>query len=324
MNKESSAKFPVLLQEKTKPILLVYGILIAILIVAQIVSPGFISYDHMETVIRQSAFLGIVAIGQTFVILTGGIDLSVASVISLSNIIAAQVMSGTDRNVGAAFAMVLLTGLLTGLANGCCVYYLKIPPMVMTLAMGSVLEGIALIYSKGAPKGNTAPFVKFLGTGRIGGFLSPLILVWIILSALTILVLKKGLFGRNTYLVGTNTLASYYSGVNIAKQIVLVYVISGLMSALTGILLVGYTNTSFINAGDVYSMNSIAAVVMGGTSIMGGYGGYVGTIAGSIIMTVIISLLTILHMPVSGRDIIQGLIIISLVLIYGRQMLKNR
>jgi ribose transport system permease protein len=324
MNKASSAKAPSLLQEKTKPILLVYLILLVILVVAQLISPGFVSFDHMETVIRQSAFLGIVAIGQTFVILTGGIDLSVASVISISNIVAAQVMSGSDQNVGTAMVFVILIGLVTGLANGCCIYYLKIPPMVMTLAMGSVVEGIALIYSKGAPKGNTAPFVQFLGTGRIGGVLSPLILIWIVLSALTILVLKKGIFGRNTYLVGTNVLSSSYSGVNIAKQIISVYVISGMMAALTGILLVGYTNTSFINAGDIYSMNSIAAVVMGGTSIMGGYGGYVGTIAGSIIMTVIVSLLTILHMPVSGRDIIQGLIIISLVLVYGRQMLKNR
>lgn len=324
MNKASSAKAPSLLQEKTKPILLVYLILLVILMAAQMISPGFLSFDHMETVIRQSAFLGIVAIGQTFVILTGGIDLSVASVISISNIVAAQVMSGSDQNVGTAMVFVIVIGLVTGLVNGCCIYYLKIPPMVMTLAMGSVIEGIALIYSKGAPKGNTAPFVQFLSTGRIGGILSPLILIWIILSFLTVLVLKQGIFGRNTYLIGTNVLSSRYSGVNIAKQIIWVYVISGVMSALTGILLVGYTNTSFINAGDIYSMNSIAAVVMGGTSVMGGYGGYVGTIAGSIIMTVIVSLLTILHMPVSGRDIVQGLIIISLVLVYGRQMLKNR
>jgi len=302
---------------------LVYAVLIVLLIAAQLISPGFLSLGHMDSVLRQSAFLGIVAIGQMFVILTGGIDISVASVISMANVVAAQVMSGKDANVPLAVGLVLLIGLVAGLANGLGVYYLRISPIVMTLAMGGVFQGAALIYSKGAPKGQTAPFIQYLSTGKIGGSVSVLIVLWIVLAAAVIVVLRRTVYGRSTYIVGTSPRVARYSGIKVGFQTVSVYVISGVMAAITGLLLVGYTNTSYITAGTVYTMNSIAAVVIGGTSIMGGAGGYGGTIAGAVIMTVIVSLLTIVSIPEAGRDIVQGLLIIGLLLIYGRQSAKK-
>lgn len=317
------SKIPALWQEdRIKSIVLVYAILIFLLVIAELIAPGFMALNHMESVLRQAAFLGIVAIGQTFVILTGGIDLSIASVISLTNVVAAQVMDGKDANVAAAVLLVLLIGVAAGLANGLGVFYLRIPSLVMTLGIGSVLQGISLIYSKGAPKGHTAPLIEFISTGKIAGTISGILVLWLILSVITIVILKYTVFGRNIFALGTNVVAARYSGVSVSKVTILVYIISGVTAALTGLLLVGYTGTSYLNAGETYSMNSIASVVIGGTSITGGFGGYAGTIAGSIIMTIIGGLLTIIKIPISGRYITQGLIIILLVLVYGRQKSK--
>jgi len=309
-------------QEKIRSLFFVYGFLVILLPIAQIVSPGFLSLNHLGNVLQQAAFLGIVAIGQTFVILTGGIDLSVASVITLADIVSAQVMFGADANVPAAFAAILAIGVAAGLFNSAGILFLRISPMIMTLATSGVLRGIALIYSKGAPKGRTAPFIQFMSTGRIGGVISALIVLWIVLALITIVVLRKTIFGRYVYLIGTNSLAARYSGINTKLVLMAVYTISALMSSLTGILLVGYTNTSYISAGDPYTMNSIATVVIGGTSIMGGLGGYAGTIAGSVIMVVIVSLLTIVKIPESGRLIVQGVLLVLLVLLYSRRKTK--
>ena len=305
--------------EKIRSLIFVYGFLVVLLPVAQIISPGFLTLSHMGNVLQQTAFLGIVSIGQTFVILTGGIDLSVASVITLADIVSAQIMSGADANVPVAFAAIVVIGLAAGLMNSAGILFLRISPMVMTLATSGVLRGIALIYSKGAPKGRTAPFIQFLSTGRIGAVISALLVLWIVLSVITIVVLRKTIFGRYVYLIGTNPLAAHYSGINTKLVLMAVYTISALMSSITGMLLVGYTNTSYISAGDPYTMNSIATVVIGGTSIMGGSGGYAGTIAGSVIMIVIVSLLTIVQIPESGRLIVQGILLILLVLLYSRQ-----
>ena len=322
MEPSPDKKLLFLKDEKIRSLLFVYGFLVVLLPVAQIISPGFASLSHMDNVLRQAAFLGIVAIGQTFVILTGGIDLSVASVITFSNIVSAQIMFGQDGNVPQAFAAVIAIGLAVGLLNGAGVLFFRISPMIMTLAMSGVLRGIALIYSKGAPKGEAAPFVQFLSNGKIGGVISALIVIWFVLSVITIIVLRKTIFGRSIYVIGTNELAAHYSGINIRLMIMAVYIAAALMSSFTGMLIVGYTKSSYISAGDPYTMNSIAAVVIGGTSIIGGTGGYAGTIAGSIIMVVIVSLLTIVRIPESGRLIVQGVLIILLVLLYSKQKSK--
>ena len=310
--------------DKIKSTVLVYAILVALLIVSEIISPGFLAPSHMESIIRQSAFIGIVCVGQTLVILTGGIDLSVSFSITLLNLVAAQMIDGQDENLLAAAAVVLVLGAFIGLVNGLGVRFLKIPPLVMTLGMGSILQGITLVYTNGAPKGHSSPFLEFLSTGKVMGIVSGVILIWIVLSAITIIVLKKTIFGRSIYSIGTNIVASKYSGVKISSVSVSVYTISGIMSAITAMLLLGYTGTSFTGAGDPYNMNSITAVVIGGTSVLGGAGGYVGTIAGCIIMIVLSGILTVINMPESGRQIVQGLIIIvMLLLVYSKNKEKS-
>lgn len=296
----------------------VYMALIILLMISEFASSGFLEITHMGNVLIKASFVGIVAVGQTLVMLTGGIDLSIASVITVSNLVAAQMMNSSDANTLPALLACILIGLASGVFNGVCLYYLKIPPMIMTLATGTMLNGIGMIYSKGAPKGYTSPIIKTIATGRIGS-IPIMVIVWGVVAAAAIFLLKKTVFGRQIYLVGSNSLASRYSGINTAKVTILIYAVSGLMAGLVGMLYVGYTNTSYLTAGDTFMMGTVSAVVVGGTSSLGGYGGYAGTIAGTIIMTVIGSVLTVINVGEPGRMMVEGALVIALVFLYSRR-----
>ncbi len=309
-----------ILWEKRKNLVFVYGVLVLLIIVAQIIRPGFASPSHLENLLRQSAFLGFVCIGQALIILTGGIDLSVPQMLVLSNIVAAQVMNGKDENTFLALGAVLLIGLVSGIISGIGVHTLKIPSMVTTLAMGNVLLGVAYIYSKGSPKGYRSDMLNAFTNGRVLGLTYGPILLWIALGAATILVLKYTTFGRAIYLLGSNREAARYSGINIGLTTIAVYVIQAMLTAMTGFILVGYTGTGYMSTGASYGMSSIAAVVIGGVSVLGGKGGYTGTVAGIIIMMVIESLMSMLNMPEAGKLMAQGaLIIILLLLVYRKK-----
>lgn len=323
-----------LAKKKLIPLLLVYGTLVVLLVAAEFLSPGFLKLNHMETVLRQVAFLGIVSIGQTLVILTGGIDLSIQYTLVLSNVVSAQIMAGQQENAIPALLIAVCIGLVVGLMNGLGIYLLNIPPMIMTLAVGTAVYGVAYIYCNGAPKGYASPVIANIANGRIGelfesgSLLSRLdingtILLWIVLSILAIVVLKFTVFGRAIYAIGVNRQAARYSGVHVPGTILAVYAISGILAAITGVLFVGYTGTSYLSTAASYNMDSIASVVIGGTSIVGGIGGYVGTIAGVMVMTVISSIMTIVNMAESGKKIISGMILIVLLVSVYRKKKNN-
>lgn len=282
------------------------------------ISPGFASPDHLLLILNLAAFLGLVAIGQTLVILSGGIDLSVSSVVTLTGVVCAALMNGSNAHVASAITISCAVGLLAGLANGLGVAYLQINPMVMTLGTTSVIQGIALLYTNGAPKGSAAPLLSRIATERLFGVVPIVLVVWALISAVVIVLLHRTVWGRRLYALGNSPKAAFYSGVRVNGMTVSLYLASGLCAALAGVLLTGYTRTSYLNIGDPYQMNSIAAVVIGGASILGGSGSYIGTIAGCIIMVLIQSLLPIFAIPEAGRRIISGALILLLLLLYGR------
>ena len=307
-------------RDRIKPLLLVYVTMIALLLLANFVSPGFLSVHHLGNVTRQASFLGIVAIGQTLIILTGGIDLSCSYLITLTNVVAAQMMNGEDKNVLLTCAVVLLIGLLVGVINALGICHMRIPPIVMTLATGNVVLGIAYIYCKGSPKGYRAPILETIVNQKLLGVLSGTAVIWLVLSFLTILLLSKTTFGRSIYAIGVSTETAKYSGIHVNRILAFTYAIAGLMSAVAGILLVGYTGSAYMSTGSAYGMDSIASVVVGGTAISGGRGGYIGTLAGVMIMTIIGSLMTMLNMAEAGRQIVQGaIIIVLLIAVYSRE-----
>ena len=295
--------------------IVVYLILILLLVLAQILSPGYLNPTHMAGILRLASFMGIAAIGQNLTILTGGIDLSIANTITFANVIAAQIMMGRDSSMLPALLAVIVMGIVVGLINGTGVYWLKIPPFIMTLGVGTVIQGIFLIYTKGAPKGNAAPLLRSICGQSMYGIVSGIVLIWAVLAVIAIVLLHKTPYGRKLYSVGINEEASRFSGINTGRVTFSVYLISAVIAAVSGFLLVGYIGTS-------YNTKTIAAVVIGGTAITGGKGGYLGTIAGAVIMTILDDFLTIVSIPDAGRQVVQGIIIILLVLVYSREKKK--
>lgn len=298
---------------------IVFITLLGLLLIARALSPGFFAQGNISNILRQCAFLGLVAVGQTFVIITAGTDLSVSYLVTMGNLIGAQLMASSNANIPQALFSVIAIGAVVGIINGAGVHYLKIPSLLMTLGVGTVLQGIYYLYTKGAPKGNTAPLINSIVTNRIIGPITQLILIWIIVSIVVMLVLHKTTFGRNVYAIGENAKAAKYAGVPVGRTTILVYMISGIFACVTGLLLVGYTGTSFLDAGTDYQMDSIAAVVIGGTMLSGGSGGYGGTIGGTMILCVILNILNIIMVPTFGKAILRGSIIIILLIVYGIQ-----
>ena len=290
-----------------------------LIVMGTIISPGFAGPDHLLSILNLASFLGLVAAGQGLVILSGGIDLSVGSVMTLSGVVSATLMSGTNEHLLLGVVVCLALGLCLGFFNGVGVAFMKIHPLVMTLGMTSIVQGAALLYTNGTPKGNAAPALSELATGRLWGVVPYVMLLWAVVSVVIILSTRRSVWGRWVYAVGNSPTAANYSGIRVPWVLVSLYVVSSVLATLAGLLLTGYTRTSYLNIGDPFQLNSIAAVVIGGSSILGGSGSYAGTIAGCFIMLLIQALLPILSIPEAGRRIISGALILVLLLIYGRE-----
>jgi len=228
-------------------------------------------------------------------------------------------MDGVNANNTWSLVAIILLGAAFGVTSGLGVTYLRISPLVMTLAVGSLVTGITLIFSKGAPKGLASPLLRLIGVGNAAGSIPIVVIVWAILSAATILLLTSSAFGRKLYYVGANARVARLSGVGVRFVTTAAYAISGASAVIAGTLMAGYTQTAFLGIGNEYIMWSIAAVVIGGTALTGGKGDYAGTIAGAIILVVLESILTIMNMPQAGRRIAEGLIILVMVPIYLRK-----
>lgn len=272
--------------------------------------PGFLSSNHLSSLGQSAAYLGIIALGETLVLLLGGIDLSVPYMINLAAILVAGFqfsgMSATPDII-----LVILIGLGVGLGNGIGVALLGINPLVMTLGMNSILQGVALLYSHGSPLGEAPNAVTTLSTAWWHQIPDADIL-WLALTVIVTLVLAFTTFGRSLYAVGSNRRASELSGLPVRRTIVLAYMLSGLTATIGGLLLVGYSGQAYLGMGDDYLLPAIAVVVIGGTSIFGGKGSYVQTVAGALLITVIESILVTVNVNEDGQDILYGVIILAM------------
>lgn len=296
-------------------------LLVVILVVlgAIFVSPNFLSPTFLLQQLRQSSFLGIIAAGQMIVILTGNIDLSVSWTLNLSAVVATAVAGGRNEMLLPAVVVGLGIGGIVGLLNGIGVAYLRIPSMVLTLGMNTLLKGVMVFYTGSAPQFQQTPeLLSFIATEIIGGVIPISLLVWAAVSILNSFVLQRSLLGRKTYAVGNNELAAYLSGIRTSRVLVSAFVLSGVLNALAGLLIAGNAGRSFNEMGEAYLLPAIAAVVIGGTSILGGSGRYIGTIAGVLIIRLLDSGLSVMQIPPAARSIIFGLVILVMLFIYGR------
>ena len=303
---------------------IIYVYLAAILVfaVGQIVHPGFARLDSIAAILMVASFVGLVAAGQTFVVLIGGIDLSVPWVLNAAAILLVTKSLGEDGRAIYALLITLGMGAAAGLVNGVIIAYLGVPAVVMTLAMNGIMEGLTLGLSAGMTCDSCAsyapPIVQDAVHGSLFGIPTALIL-WVVVIAVVSFVLSFTTFGRRTYAIGNNVKASYLAGINVRVITVLLYALSGFFAALTGVLLVGFGGQASLGMGDPYLFQSIAAVVIGGVYVLGGRGHYLGTAAGAVTLVALVSVLLAMNMPDYGRNIIYGIVILILLLLYGRE-----
>jgi ribose transport system permease protein len=302
-------------------IALPFALVLVLWIGAGLVLPGFAKFGHLRYMVELAAVIGLVGIGQTLVVIGGGIDLSVAATITVSAIAMPLVTFAPDTTGLGAIVLTLAIAGVIGAINGIGIGYLGLPPLIMTLATATTLQGLLVIIAGGSAVTVSNPLLGWLGSAQLAGI--PVdILVWAAIAALCLCWLHGTRVGATVFALGTNPLASRLSGVAERRLTLLLYTISGLTAGCAGLLLLAMNGQGYVGIGDPYLLSSIAAVVLGGTSILGGRGTYGGTIAGAILLVTMTALITVVNASAGWRSIILGCLILGMLPLSGRD--QNR
>lgn len=304
------------------PLVSLVGVLILLFLVTGAVQPGFFSLNGVRNTLLQAAPLGILAAAQTVLMLTGGIDLSVTMIATGAAYLAAN---QSPNGAAAAIGMGLLVGLIVGGVNGVGVAIFRVNPLIMTLAMAGILLGLFTAWTQTVLAGATqvAPFIKLLGGGAFLGSVPYSVLVWGGIALLLIWLLRRSGWGRLIYAIGDNEVAVQLAGVRVWQVRLSAYMLSGLLGAISGILLAGRTGAVDLQLAGAFLLPSVAAAVIGGTSIFGGVGGYAGTILGALILSVLNSLLTFLNVGQAIQQVVYGVIVLALAWGYASLTRRN-
>ena len=300
-----------------------FGCILVLLFFGSLYSTSFVSPEFLLPQLKVASFLGIIATGAMIVILLGQIDLSVPWVVAVGGMMSTAVASGWGAAGGiAAIPFGIFCGVMMGLVNGVGVAYLRIPSMIITLAVNAVAQGLMVVHTGGfSPQDASSPAMRFLATGSTLLGIPNALLVWAAVGAAATFLLTRTTFGRAVYGIGNSERAVYLSGVRSQRIVMLAFALSGGLSAFGGVLLAGYASKAAQGMGDAYLLPAIAAVVLGGTSILGGRGSYLGTVAGVILVTLLQSILSVMQIEEAGRQMIYGIVIIAMLLLYGRERL---
>nr|WP_299422184.1 ABC transporter permease [uncultured Emticicia sp.] len=294
-----------------------YGIFVVFIIICLIlslISNQFFTVSNWTIIITQASINALLAFGVTFVIITGGIDLSLGSMVAVTGVTAAMLAHPDIYPVALPVFAGLISGLLMGVFNGFIITKSKIAPFIVTLGTMTIGRGLALILSKGRPVSNLSDSFNFIGGGDVFGIPFPII-VLILIFAICSITLKKTLLGRYIYAVGGNEQAARASGINVNQVKMAVYSISGLLAGLAGILLTSRITTGQPNAGAGFELDAIAAAVIGGTSTSGGTGTMTGTLVGVLLIGVINNGLDLLNVTSYYQQVVMGIIIIGAVVL---------
>ena len=303
---------------RDRPIIPLLGMLAILVILSQLARPGIVSAEWSGVIFQAAVPLAILAGCQTLTMLTGGIDLSVGAVASMAGFVVATFVHGQGLWVGLAVALV--AAVLIGLANGIGVGIFRVHPLIMTLGMSLVVLGLDNAWQILTLQTFTgvAEELRTLGSGRFLELLPNSLAVFVPVAVLILLSLRRTGFGRLLYAVGDNPIAARLSGARAWQVLILLYVISAVLAAVAGLLISGLTNVASVQLADSLILPSVAAAVIGGTSIFGGRGGYGGTIVGALILTVLSSLLSSLGYPEAVRQVLFGAIIVAVAAAYTR------
>lgn len=239
-------------------------------------------------------------------------------IVSLAAILAGNVMNGADGGILPAILVCIVVGAFFGLINGVGVTLLRIPPLVMTLGMLGVLQGLLVVIRNGIPSGRAAPGLSDFVVKPFLLGLPGIIWLWLLIGLAMALLLRRTVFGYRVYAIGSNEQAAFMAGVPVKTIRIALFMLSGAFAAIAGMCLLGYSGSSFANVGEQYMLPSIIAVVLGGTPLSGGKGGYTGTMAGAVLLVLLQSILTTVHIDESGCQMVFGATLVALMLFYGR------
>ncbi len=302
---------------RARAILALLLLLAAFVLVVEAARPGTVTPLWASNTLLFAAPLAIMGGGQTLVMLTGGIDLSVASVAT-----GAAYLLATNASRGDAYAigLALSLGVFVGIVNGVGVALLRVQPLVMTLGTGLMTAGVMIVYSQNmmASQPHVPQIIQSLGAGKWLELVPIDLFLWIAIGGLILFVLHRTGFGRLLYAVGDNREACHLAGVRVWRVLFADYLLCAILAGIAGLVIVGGANAADLSLADGYLLPSVACVVIGGTSIFGGRGGYAGTIIGALILTVLTSLLTLLDVSEPDKQILYGAIILGLAAAYAR------
>lgn len=294
----------------------VFCYLIALVLFAgfSVYMPGFARLSHIRTVFLESALIGIVALGQTLVVITGGIDLSVAWMMTIGAYMVSNLVNSSNANLVWGIPLMLVVTFGLGAINGFCISCLRVPAIVMTLGMNIILQGALVALTQGSPGQSAPPLLLTLGQKNLLA-IPYLVIIWIIMTVVVMLALFKMKYGRKLFAIGNNATVAKYSGIRVDSTIILSYAISGMTAGIAGALLAGKVGSCYLAMGDTYQFQSIAAVAIGGTSMLGGKGNYLGTVAGSLTITILLGILVALNLPFGVQTMAYGLIVLISVIV---------
>ena len=300
-----------------RPVAVAFGFIVVLLLAGSLYSSSFLSANYLLQQLQVAAFLGLISSGVMLVILLGHIDLSIPWLVTVGGMMSTAAAGWWGPEWAIPFGV--FCGVVFGLVNGLGVAILRVPSMIFTLGINAVAQGVMVLHTGGfAPQDSATPLMRWLAVERTLLGIPNAVFIWALLGVAIVVMLKKTPLGRYIYAIGNKEGATYLSGVNTRLVIVTCFVLSGMCSALAGVLLAGYSSKGYQAMGDPYLLPAIAAVVLGGTHILGGRGSYLGTVAGVILISLLASILSVMQMPEAGRQIIYGCVIVGMLLVYGR------
>jgi ribose transport system permease protein len=299
---------------RNRGILVAYGIVVMLFVAGTIHSIGYASPSNIRSLLIYGSTIGIAATGQGLCILTGGIDLSIPWTMTGGAVLTAQLSHGETSRLPQVFALLAGLAVVVGLVNGLGVAYGGVPPIIMTLGTNGALQGLVLVYTNGGGSAPAPPALERWVTSNWLG-IPKQVLIWAVIAVVMSLVLTRGTLGRRLYAIGTNSSAAFLAGNNVRRTLVVPYVVSALCGVLSGILLMSFTGGAYFTLGDPYLFATAAAVAVGGASILGGSGHYLGTVAGALVLTLMVSLLTLLNVGQAWLNIAYGLILLGALLV---------
>ena len=318
--KSTNTRAAALWQKIDPAVATAFGCIVVLLFLGSLYSSSFLSPEYLLQQLKVASFLGVIATGMMLVILLGQIDLSVPWVVAVGGMMSTAATGWGPTGEALAIPFGILCGVGLGFANGFGVAYLRIPSMIITLAVNAVAQGLMVVHTGGfSPQDASSAAMRVLATGHTLFDVPNALFVWAAIGGATVFLLQRTTFGRAIYGIGNRERAAYLSGVKTQRVVLFTFAIAGGLSAFGGVLLAGYASKAAQAMGDAYLLPSIAAVVLGGASILGGRGKYIGTVAGVILITLLQSILSVIQMEEAGRQIIYGAVIIAMLLLYGRE-----